>query len=112
MVSCPDVFHKPIYLGVASADPPTMPSSCGRALPQTPSGGDGSDIPERIRTILPENPHIHSHNSQRGYIRCAATPQHLQADFRVLPYVSKPDAPVSTRASFVIEDGRAGAQSA
>ena len=33
-----------------------------------------------------------------------------RADFRVVEYVSKPDAPIKTRASFVVEDGRPGAQ--
>jgi alkaline phosphatase D len=36
----------------------------------------------------------------------------LRADMRILPYVSRPGAPVSTGASFVIEDGRPGAQRA
>jgi alkaline phosphatase D len=34
----------------------------------------------------------------------------LRADYRVVEYVSQPDAPITTRASFLIEDGRPGAQ--
>ena len=50
-----------------------------------------------------------SSNNRRGYVRCVITPEQLRADFRVLPYVSRPDAPVQTAASFVVVDRRAGA---
>jgi alkaline phosphatase D len=38
------------------------------------------------------------------------TPSILMSDFRTVPYVSQPDAPVETKASFVVENGRPGAQ--
>jgi alkaline phosphatase D len=44
------------------------------------------------------------HRNRRGYIRTRFTADELRADYRVLPYVTKPDAPVSTAASFVVED--------
>ncbi|MEV0695356.1 hypothetical protein [Streptomyces sp. NPDC050388] len=31
-------------------------------------------------------------------------------DFRVVPYVTRPGAPVSTRATYVVENGRPGVQ--
>lgn len=66
------------------------------------SDGDGSDTAEYGETVLAENPHIRFFNNQRGYVRCDLTPERWQADYRVLPYVQRPGAPVTTRASFVI----------
>ena len=74
------------------------------------SGGDGSDLPESMRPVLAENPFVRFHNDQRGYVRCEATPAGFRADFRVVPYVTSEGAPISTRASFIVEDGRPGAQ--
>ena len=76
------------------------------------SAGDGADITERIRAYLPDNPHVHYYNGQRGYVRCAVTPDRWQSDYRVVPFVSRPGADISTSASFVVEDGRPGAQKA
>jgi alkaline phosphatase D len=74
------------------------------------SGGDGSDFPDSARDVMRENPFVRFFNNQRGYVRCDITPQMLTADFRVVPYVERPGAPISTRATFVIENGHAGAQ--
>lgn len=68
------------------------------------SGGDGSDTREQIEAILPENPHIRYFNNRRGYLRTRITPDELRADFRVVPFVSKPNAPVGTAATFTIAD--------
>lgn len=73
------------------------------------SGGDGSDVRPTTASVLSENPHIKFFNGQRGYVRCSVTPQRWQTDFRVVGTVSKPDAPISTRASFVVENGKPGA---
>ena len=70
------------------------------------SGGDGSDINKDTAQILQENPHIKFFNNQRGYVRAKLTQQTWQADYQVVPYVSRPGAPVSTRASFIVEDGK------
>jgi alkaline phosphatase D len=56
------------------------------------------------RAILPENPHIRYFNGRRGYVRARITAEDMRADFRVLPYVSHPGAPVQTAASFVVPD--------
>jgi alkaline phosphatase D len=74
------------------------------------SGGDGSDSQPLVDKYLPENPHVHFYNSLRGYVRCAVTPERWQSDYRVVPFVSKPGAEIKTRASFVVESGRPGAQ--
>lgn len=74
------------------------------------SGGDGADVRPTTAAALPENPHIKFFNGQRGYVRCRVTAEQWQTDFRVLATVSQPDAPISTRASFVVTNGRPGAQ--
>jgi alkaline phosphatase D len=76
------------------------------------SGGDGVDLSERNAAILAENPHVRFHNGQRGYVSCELEGDRLTAHYRIVPYVSQPDAPLVTRASFVVEDGRPGAQPA
>jgi len=74
------------------------------------SGGNGSDTNANTEGILAENPHIKFFNGQRGYVRCELTPARWQSDYRVVPFVTMPDAPISTRASFVVENGRPGVQ--
>ena len=73
------------------------------------SGGDGADTTATGTTQMAKNPHVKFYNSQRGYVRCELTRQSLTADFRVVEKVSVPDSPVSTRASFVVENGKPGA---
>ncbi len=76
------------------------------------SGGDGADTNPRAQGIVAENPHIKFFNGQRGYVRCRLTPDTWQTDYRVLPYVKEPGAPVVTRASLVVEDGNPRIQTA
>ena len=76
------------------------------------SSGDGRDMAPQGMNAMSLNPHIRFFNAQRGYVRCTLTPQQFRADYRVMPYVTRPDAPIATRASFVIEDGVPGAQEA
>ncbi|MEH7081399.1 alkaline phosphatase D family protein, partial [Neobacillus drentensis] len=72
------------------------------------SGGDGADKRADTDKILGLNPHIKFFNDYRGYVRCRVTPDRWQADYRVVPYVSKPGADVSTRASYVFEKNGQG----
>ncbi len=44
------------------------------------------------------------HNAQRGYVANTVTPARWRADFKVLPRVTVPGAPISVRKSFVVED--------
>ncbi|MGG1575031.1 alkaline phosphatase D family protein [Fictibacillus sp. NRS-1165] len=70
------------------------------------SGGDGADVRPDTAQTLEENPHIKFFSNQRGYVRCKLTQQTWQTDYLVLPYVTRPGAPIETRASFVVEDGK------
>ena len=74
------------------------------------SGGDGVDLPDRLTGVMAENPFVRFYNGQRGYVTCSVTPQRWQTDYHVLDAVTKKDAPRRTRASFVVADGRPGAQ--
>jgi len=70
------------------------------------SGGDGADSSVNGMAQMDENPHLKFFNNQRGYVRCEMTSRSLVADFRVVEKVSVPESPVSTRASFILENGR------
>lgn len=66
------------------------------------SGGDGS--PDDRATVRAENPHIRHFADRRGYLSSRITRDEMRTDFRVLPYVTRPGAPVHTDASFVVPD--------
>ncbi|MDA0166370.1 alkaline phosphatase D family protein [Solirubrobacter ginsenosidimutans] len=74
------------------------------------TGADGSDNPNDAK--LAENPWFKFVNSQRGYVTVELGQDQAKADFKVLPYVRRPGAPISTRKSFVIEAGHPGLQNA
>jgi len=76
------------------------------------TAGDGDDLPSFGEAILRANPHVRFFNGQRGYLRCTLTAEAFSTDFRVLEYVKRPGSPVSTRATFVVEAGRPGVQTA
>jgi alkaline phosphatase D len=74
------------------------------------STGDGVDISEAQKAMVAENPWVRFCNTQRGYVLCDLTKDTLRTDYRVVDFVSRPGAQVKTRASFVVENGRPGAQ--
>lgn len=73
------------------------------------SGGNGVDVSSATGNILAANPHLRFQNAQRGYVICDLTPASVQFRFRTMPFVTRPLAPIATRATFVIEPGRPGA---
>ena len=73
--------------------------------------GDGSDTGNAAR--LTENPWIkfnQSSSAATSASRWTRTP--CKADYRVVPYVKRPGAPISTRKSFVVEAGNPGLKDA
>ncbi|MBI3467693.1 MAG: alkaline phosphatase D family protein, partial [Planctomycetes bacterium] len=72
------------------------------------SSGDGAPAPRRLDALLSENPFVKFHNTERGYVRCEVSPKEWRSDFQTVEYVSRPGAPLVTRATFVLEDGRPG----
>ena len=57
----------------------------------------------------PNNPHILFQNNNCGYVRCTLTPELWTTEYRTVARVSVPASPSSTKATFVVENGRAGA---
>ncbi len=76
------------------------------------SAGDGSDISATMKAMISENEGVRFCNDQRGYVRFELTARELRADFRVVDYVTRTGSPIRTRASFVVVDGKPGAQHA
>jgi alkaline phosphatase D len=74
------------------------------------SDQDGEDLDDHSKTVLANNPHVKFMNHQRGYLRMTLSSERCQADHLVMPYVSTPGAPISTRASFITEPGNPGVQ--
>jgi len=66
------------------------------------SSGDGWGMKKGHRRTLDANPHLEFYNGRRGYARCDVTPSVWRTDYRVLPYVTRPGAPIKTRASFTV----------
>jgi alkaline phosphatase D len=60
--------------------------------------------------MIPFNPDIKFFDGdRRGYVLCTLDHEQWRSDLRMVSTVSRPDAPVSTFASFVVEDGVPGA---
>ncbi len=72
------------------------------------SNGDGADLTAKGRLLLAANPDLKFFNAQRGYVRVELDHRLWRNDFRVVPYVRRPGAPVHTRASYVVQDGIPG----
>lgn len=74
------------------------------------SGGDGADgSVERYQAL---NPHVKFFNGRRGYVLADVTRKRWRSDYRVLPYVTRPGAPIATNSSWVVESGKKGVQRA
>jgi alkaline phosphatase D len=76
------------------------------------SGGDGPANPNYLEQLYAENPFVKYHNAQRGYVQCEVTPDQWRADYQGVDYVTRPGAPLITRASFVVENGKPGLETA
>ena len=74
------------------------------------SGGDGVAVDDYVRAILDQNPFVRFFNKERGYVSCTVTPSEWRADYQVVEKVSEKGAPLVTRASFRVEEGKAGAE--
>jgi len=74
------------------------------------SGGNGSEMESARESIQANNPFVKHFDALRGYVSCTVTPDHWQSDYQVVEFVDKPGAPLKTKASFVVENGKPGAQ--
>ena len=65
---------------------------------------------ETVNRYLPDNPHVKLADSRyRGYARVEVTQTRLTTDLRAMQSVVLPDAACDTLATFIVEDGRPGA---
>jgi alkaline phosphatase D len=77
------------------------------------SGGDGADrFGSATEARLAENPHVRWHSARRGYISCTVTPETWTSEYRVVPFVTRPDAPVTTPTRWRVTRGRPGIEAA
>jgi alkaline phosphatase D len=74
------------------------------------SGGNGEAKPYFHDPLLANNPMLKFLNFERGYVRCTVTPDAWQSDYMVVDDVTQPNGQVTCRASFLVENGRPGAQ--
>ncbi len=66
---------------------------------------------EGLMSAMPANPHIRFFDSRvRGYISIDLTPDLMTTRYQAISDVRDPRASVSTLNTWVVEDGRAGAQ--
>lgn len=78
---------------------------CGTSIT---SQGIRADI---VKQIAGANPHIRfAESTRRGYVVLDFTRERAEARLRVVGTVKEKDSPVSTRATFTVEDGRPGAR--
>jgi alkaline phosphatase D len=73
------------------------------------SGGDGMEKTPDHAGVVAENPFVRFYNGERGYVECTVTPKQWHSDYQVVPYVTRPGAPLVRRARFTIQNGRPGA---
>ena len=75
------------------------------------SGGDRA-----LNTVFGgnvNNPHLRFQDNHHGYVRCSVSANLWRSDYRVVPSVIQvDDGGISTLASFVVEQGKAGAEQA
>ena len=63
---------------------------------------------DEAATMLAANPQLRWHNARRGYVTCRVTADTWEADYRTVPYVTRPDAPIETPARWRVGHGRPG----
>lgn len=73
------------------------------------AGNGGNFIPEYERAAK-QNNFVKWYNSNRGYVSCELTKDHWKSYFRATPFVTKKGSPIETKAVFIIEEGKPGAQ--
>jgi alkaline phosphatase D len=68
---------------------------------------------ERFMGWMPDNPHVRFFDSrERGYVSAELRPERMEVAFRTVADVREPVSAAATLRKFVVEDGRAGPQTA
>ncbi len=76
------------------------------------NGGNGGNHIEEYERAARQNDFVKWYNSNRGYVSCELTPTSWTSHFRATPFVDRRGSPLETKATFVIEQGRPGAERA
>jgi alkaline phosphatase D len=75
------------------------------------SGGDGAPAIARITPeFLASHPSLKWANNHRGYVVCSVNGDEWRADYRTVPFVTRPDAPIETAARWRAVRGRPGVE--
>lgn len=72
------------------------------------SGGDGIELPFAAENFKKENPHLHFFLAKRGFVSCSVSKDAWRSDYMVVPYVTKPGAPIERKARFNVLAGKPG----
>jgi alkaline phosphatase D len=93
--------------GFARPDRPTIGAEF--VTTSISAGGDGAErIGGATDAVLAESPHIRWHNARRGYVSHTVSADAWTAEYRVVPFVTRPGAPVETPTRWRVAHGRAG----
>jgi alkaline phosphatase D len=96
-----------LHAGFARPDRPVVAAEfVGTSIT---SGGDGGEV-TNLAQITQSNPHIKWHANRRGYVTCAVTPDAWTTEYRTVPFVSRPDAPLETPTKWRVTRGRPGVE--
>jgi phosphodiesterase/alkaline phosphatase D-like protein len=89
--------------------PQTLMAQAGRGKGEALYWTDG----KRVAQMLERNPHIHLANgSKRGYLLVDVTARRMETKLRAMETVKRHDGDIETLASWIVEDGKAGAMAA
>lgn len=72
------------------------------------SGGDGFDQNAATERMFARNPHIRFYNNRRGYTVHELGAERMTVDFKAVDYVTRPGAPMVTKARFAVEQAKPG----
>ena len=86
-------------------DPESAAAGVELVTTSVTSGGDGSDKTQEMDVLLAENKHIKYISNRRGYISMKLDRDQMRADFKTMPYVTIPGAPITTDRSYIIPAG-------
>jgi len=81
--------------------------------PAITTGGDSTPYGPYYAPMIPFNPHIRYYEGdRRGYFRATVTPKQMKLDLRFVTTVENPGGTGYTQGSWIVEDGKPGAQPA
>ena len=94
-------------------DPSSPTVATEFVTPAITTGGDGTPYGPYYAPMIPYNPHIkYYEGDRRGYFKATVTPQRMQVDLRFVTSVESQAGAGYTERSWVVEDGRPGAERA